>query len=122
MSHKRTALEFLRMAAAGQAHEAFDRYAAADFIHHNAYFKGDAHSLMTAMDDSAKKNPGTVLDVKHAVEERDLVSVHSHARHRAGDRGYATCHIFRFVDGKIAELWDFAQEVPADSPNENGMF
>ena len=29
---------------------------------------------------------------------------------------------FRFEDDRIAELWDLAQEVPAETPNTNGMF
>jgi predicted SnoaL-like aldol condensation-catalyzing enzyme len=31
-------------------------------------------------------------------------------------------HILRLKDNKIVEMWDFAQEVPKDMPNENGMF
>jgi hypothetical protein len=29
---------------------------------------------------------------------------------------------FRFENDRIAELWDIAQEVPAESMNSNGMF
>lgn len=36
--------------------------------------------------------------------------------------GYAVMHILRFKDNKIIEMWDFGQEVPAEMPNENGMF
>jgi len=31
-------------------------------------------------------------------------------------------YLFRFENGRIAELWDVAQEIPADSPNANGPF
>jgi predicted SnoaL-like aldol condensation-catalyzing enzyme len=34
----------------------------------------------------------------------------------------ALIHIFRFEDGSIIEEWEAAQEVPKESPNENGMF
>jgi len=30
--------------------------------------------------------------------------------------------LFRFEDGKIVELWDFGQPVPAESPNTDGLF
>jgi predicted SnoaL-like aldol condensation-catalyzing enzyme len=35
---------------------------------------------------------------------------------------FALAHIFRFENGRIAELWDIAQPAPSDSPNQNGMF
>jgi predicted SnoaL-like aldol condensation-catalyzing enzyme len=38
------------------------------------------------------------------------------------DPGAALVHIFRFHGGEILELWDIAQAVPKDCPNENGMF
>jgi predicted SnoaL-like aldol condensation-catalyzing enzyme len=47
---------------------------------------------------------------------------HSRVRQNPGDPDYAVMHIFRFEADKIAELWDFGQEVPKDIVNENGMF
>jgi predicted SnoaL-like aldol condensation-catalyzing enzyme len=120
--NKAQALSFLELAAGGNAKEAFRRYAATGFKHHNVFFKGDPHTLMEAMDESAKENPGRIFTVKRAVAEGDLVAVHSHYRSHKSDPGHAVAHIFRFEYGKIAEFWDFAQAVPADSPNENGMF
>ena len=31
-------------------------------------------------------------------------------------------HIFRFVENRIAEAWDFGQIIPEKMPNENGVF
>lgn len=122
MSQKDVANEFLMLAAAGRAKEAFDRYVGEGFRHHNGYFPGDAHSLMTAMDDNAKQFPGKTLEVKIAVEEGDKVATFSKVVHSPGEKGAAVVHIFRFAGGKIAELWDVGQAVPDDSPNEYGMF
>lgn len=122
MHQKKTALEFLKSVAKGEVRDAFAKFTTPGFRHHNAYIRADAASLMKGMEDSARENPGTALDVIHAVEEADIVAVHSHIRHKPADRGYAVCHLFRFEGGRIAELWDFAQEVPADMVNENGMF
>jgi uncharacterized protein YndB with AHSA1/START domain/predicted SnoaL-like aldol condensation-catalyzing enzyme len=122
LSRKADAIAFLELAASGRAHLAFPRFVGAGFIHHNAYFKGDADTLMKAMDEAAKENPGTIIEVQRALEDGDTVAVHSHVRHKPEDLGYATMHIFRFDADRVVELWDFGQEVPADSPNEHGMF
>ena len=122
MTRKEIAKSFLENAAEGNAESAFDRHAAPNFVHHNPHFPSDARSLAAAMADNARKNPGKKLTVHHAIEEGDFVAVHSHVRHNAQERGVAVVHIFRFEGDKIAELWDLAMEIPADSPNKAGMF
>ena len=117
-----TAVEFLHMAASGHAREAMDRFAARDFVHHNPWFAADSGSLAAAMDDNARANPEKSLEVQRTIAEDDLVVVHSRVRHALGGPLAATVHIFRFADGRIAELWDVGQEEPADSPNRRGMF
>jgi len=121
-TYKEIALDFLYLAAKGDSREAFSRYVGKNFKHHNVYFKGDAETLMTAMEESAKQIPDKIFEVKRALEDNDLVAVHSHVRLTPESLGYAVMHIFRFDEGKIAELWDFGQEVPANMVNENGMF
>ncbi len=63
---KEIALDFLRLAAKGDSREAFKLYVANDFKHHNAYFKGDAETLMLAMEESAKINPNKPITAIHA--------------------------------------------------------
>ena len=121
-SHKQAALEFLKAAAAGKAREAGARYVAPDFKHHNPFFRGDATSLLDAMDQNARENPGKALEVHTAVEEGDRVAVFSEVHHKPGDRGAAVVHFFRFDGDRIAELWDVGQEVPEETVNEHGMF
>lgn len=122
MTQKQIARHFLMLCTKGHSQEAFDLYAAKDFIHHNPYFRGDAQSLIKAMEEEAKRNPTKLLDVKQVLEDHDLVAVHSLIRQHANDSGVAVVHIVRFREGKIAELWDIGQAVPADLINENGMF
>jgi predicted SnoaL-like aldol condensation-catalyzing enzyme len=119
---KQIALNFLQLAAKGDSREAFAKYVAPNFKHHNVYFKGDAETIMTAMEENAKQVPDKIFEVKRILEDGDLVAVHSHVRPTLDSLGYAVMHIFRFENGKIAEMWDFGQEVPADMFNENGMF
>ena len=121
-SKKDVAIAFLQQAASGHAREAFERYTTSAFRHHNAYFPGDATSLMIGMDDNARDNPGKRLEVQRALEEGDLVAVHSRVQHRPDDPGAAVVHVFRFEGELIAELWDVGQPVPAQLVNANGMF
>jgi len=93
-----------------------------NFRHHNAYFRGDSESLIVAMEENALRNPDKVLEFQRTLEDRDLVAVHSRMRMNASDPGASLVHIFRFDGAWIVELWDVAQTVPKDCPNENGMF
>ena len=119
---KGKAIHFLQLAAKGDSKKAFELYVSPNFKHHNVYFRGDAETLMLAMEDSAKYNPDKIFEVQRALEDGDLVAVHSRVRQSPDELGYAVIHIFRFEDEKIAEMWDFGQEVPEETMNENGMF
>jgi len=50
------------------------------------------------------------------------VAVHSHVVPHPGQAGIAVIHLFRFENGKIAELWDVGQAVEPGSPNSDGAF
>jgi predicted SnoaL-like aldol condensation-catalyzing enzyme len=118
---KAIAINFLELAASGRLDDAY-ALASPDFRHHNPHFKGDAESLKTGMADAHKQFPDTELEVQRAIAEGDLVAVHSRVQHAPDRPAIAVVHIFRFADGKIAELWDVGMEVPQDSPNKNGAF
>lgn len=121
-ARKDAAVDFLRAAAAGHARDAFAKHAAPGFRHHNPFFAGDAKSLWEAMDENAAKFPDKVLEVKHLLADGDYVAAHSSVHMQPGDAGHAVVHLFRFEGDKVAELWDVGQQLPADSPNENGAF
>ena len=117
---KESAIDFLRLAASGQAREAFRKYAAANFRHHNACFKSGAESLMLAMEENAKQNPQKVLDIKRALQDGDLVATHSHVRQNPGDRGAAVVHIFRFEGERIASCGTAAIPCPTTRRTRTG--
>ena len=48
-SYKEMAIEFLRLAAAGEVDQAYGKYVAANFRHHNPWFRGDAAALSAGM-------------------------------------------------------------------------
>lgn len=119
---KEAAIDFLNLVASGKVREAYDRHVAPGFRHHNPFFSGDAESLRAAMAENAAVNPEKVLEIQRALQDGDLVAVHSWVRQAPGERGGAVVHIFRFAGDRIVELWDVGQPVPEDSPNEHGMF
>jgi predicted SnoaL-like aldol condensation-catalyzing enzyme len=122
MTKKEIATDFIILAAKGQSRKAFELYVADNFKHHNAYFKGDGHTLMTAMEEDAQNNPDKIFEIQRTLEDGDLVAIHSRLQLPNGGSELAVIHIFRFEQDKIVELWDFAQFVPDDIVNENGMF
>lgn len=122
MKKKDIAIYFLNTVVAGQVDEAYNNYIDTGFVHHNAYFPGDREALLAAMKDSNAANPDRKLMIKHTIEDGDFVAIHSHMTLKPADTGLAAVHLFRFKDDKIAELWDLAQPVQKESPNQNGMF
>lgn len=122
MNIKEIAQDFLLLSAKGKSREAFQKYTSDNFIHHNAFFKGDAQSLMIAMEENAIKIPNKVFEIQRALVDGNFVAVHSRVQLRSPDVEIAVIHIFKFENDKIVELWDFGQTVPADIVNENGMF
>jgi predicted SnoaL-like aldol condensation-catalyzing enzyme len=121
-NYKEIANDFLNLSSKGNSGEAFRKYVGPGFKHHNVNFHGDAQTLMTAMEENAKNNPDKVLEIKHVLQDENLVAVHSHVKLNPADPGIALIHIFRFDAANIVELWDFGQTVPAETVNENGMF
>ena len=122
VNRKGAATEFLRLAASGHIRDAFRRYTSRDLRHHNPSFRGDAESLMSAMEENAAQNPHKVLEVQRVLEDGDLVAVHSKVTLKPGDRPVALVHIFKFQEDVVTELWDIGQPEPENSPNQYGMF
>jgi predicted SnoaL-like aldol condensation-catalyzing enzyme len=122
LSHKNIAVNFLNLVTKGNIREAYKTYTSSTFIHHNPHFKGDRESLAQAMEENHNLFPNKTYEVKHVLEDDDLVAVHGRVQLFEGGKTIAVVHIFRFEDDKIVELWDVGQEIPQDSLNEQGMF
>jgi predicted SnoaL-like aldol condensation-catalyzing enzyme len=119
---KETATDFLRLTARGQVVEAFARYAAPGFRHHNPHFAADMATLQAAMKENAGRYPHMVFEVQRAIAEGPLVAVHSRAVLEEGGTELAIVHILRFEGDRIAEMWDIAQAAPVPMANGDGMF
>lgn len=123
MSPKEIAASFLKLAGGGNVREAYERFVAPDFIHHNQYFQGDRESLMKAMQEAHQKSPNKAIEVRETYQDGDVVITQSLVtRQDPAQPSIAVVHIFRFRNGRIVELWDIGQPVLRDSPNKNGIF
>jgi predicted SnoaL-like aldol condensation-catalyzing enzyme len=121
MTRRNNAANFLVLASSGQVDEAYEKYVHPNFIHHNAYFKGDRETLLRGMKDNAQQFPNKKCEILRSLEDGDLVAVHSKIT-LDPDKVFGVIHIFRFEDDKIVEEWEAGQELLSDSPNENGIF
>ena len=121
-TRKESAITFLEMVSRGEGRPAYDRFIAPGFRHHNPFFKSDALSLLHGMEEAHASHPHTKIEVQRAIEEGDLVAVHSHVRMDPDTPGVAVVHIVRFDGDRIVEMWDVGQAVPERSENEAGMF
>jgi predicted SnoaL-like aldol condensation-catalyzing enzyme len=119
-ANREIAIQFLRLAASGKVREAYETYVGPSFKHHNPFFAPGANALRAGMEKAAKEDPNKAFEIQRTCTEGGVVAVHSRVRKASKD--FATVHIIRIEDGKIAELWDVVSEVPKDSPNTDGMF
>lgn len=119
---KQAVLSFLTTVTSGKIREAYDAYVHPEFTHHNQYMKGDRQTLMDGMLENEENFPQKKFEVKRLVEEGDTVVAHSSLELCGTMPPMTVVHIMRFRDGKIIEMWDVAQQLEPDSPNENGPF
>lgn len=119
---KDSAVDFLMKIVAGDVRGAYQRHVGEGFRHHNPNFEGDAESLRKGMEEDEARHPGKKLEVLIALQEGSFVAMHSRLTRGASEPEIAVVHIFRFENGRIAELWDIAQVAPKEVVNKFGMF
>jgi predicted SnoaL-like aldol condensation-catalyzing enzyme len=121
MNKKEIAIDFLDLASTGRVHEAYKKHIHPDFIHHNAYFKGDRETLLIGMEENAHEYPDKKYETLRTLEDGKLVTTHGKVT-LAPDKIFSVIHIFRFEGNLIIEEWEASQALMKDSPNENGIF
>ncbi|MCL2574654.1 MAG: hypothetical protein FWE34_08920 [Defluviitaleaceae bacterium] len=121
MSEKDKAIEILMGVVNDDVHKVYEKHISDNFVHHNPYFKSDKASLLAGMVKSNEHHPNKVVTTKNVITELPFVVILSHVR-ITDDLEAAITHIFRFENGKVSELWDISQMIPADMVNEKGMF
>lgn len=99
-----------------------DEFFAPDYIQHSPLAATGAKGLKDFLDWARARSPQAEHRVKRLFVDGDHVIAHVHVIINPGDRGNRVVDIFRIADGRIAEHWDVAEEVPATSANNNGVF
>ena len=99
-----------------------DEFFARDYVQHNPLAATGAQGLKDFLDWARARAPAAEHRVKRMFVDGDYVIAHVHVIINPGDTGNAVVDIFRVANGRIAEHWDVAQEVPAKAANTNGMF
>ena len=120
-ARKESALNFLKLASSGRVKEAYQKYISPDFIHHNAFFKGDRQSLLMAMEEAHGMSPNKIFETKKVFEDGDTVITYSRVV-KMDRKEIAVTHMFRFEKEWIVELWDVGMLIPENSPNQFGAF
>jgi len=121
-ARKLAAVQFLQLVVAGSIDAAYEKHVDMRGKHHNPFFPAGFPALEKAMIENHVQFPSKHITVKNVLGDGDLVAVHSHIVLRPDEAGVTAVHLFRFCNGKIVEMWDCGQPVPADSPNMDGAF
>jgi predicted SnoaL-like aldol condensation-catalyzing enzyme len=104
-----------------------DAYAAAEYlddgyIQHSPEMPPGKAGFLQALPGLYAESPDLSWELKHLWADGDYVIAHSWYRFTKDSLGTAIVDIFRLKDGKIAEHWGVAQEIPATMAHDNGMF
>jgi predicted SnoaL-like aldol condensation-catalyzing enzyme len=99
-----------------------DEFFASDYVQHSPLAATGAQGLKDFLDWARARSPAAEHRVRRIFVDGDYVIAHVHVIINPGEAGNAVVDIFRIAQGRIAEHWDVAQEVPAKSANNNGMF
>ena len=98
-----------------------DDYFRPDYIQHNPMARTGASGLKDFLGWAKSVSPSAEHHVKRLFVDGDYVIAHVHVIIEPGELGSAVVDIFRLQDGKIAEHWDVAQQIPRHRQNDNGM-
>ena len=121
-AHRRLVLEMYAHVLVPLDSSRVDDFFAPDYIQHNPIARTGAAGLKDFLDWARHHSPRAEHRIQRVFVDGDHVIAHVHVIIHPGERGNAVIDIFRLRDGRIAEHWDVAQPVPAESANANGMF
>tara|TARA_Y100000031_G_C7910240_1_gene243473 strand:+ start:121 stop:495 length:375 start_codon:yes stop_codon:yes gene_type:complete len=119
---KELAINFYKMAYEGNPRKAVELYVGDDYKQHNPDVGDGKQAFIDYFERMQTEYPEKKIVFVRAIEEGDLVALHTHQTWPEGDE-YVTMDFFRFDDDeKIVEHWDAIQLIPKKSLNGNTMY
>lgn len=120
--NKKAAVDYLNMIVEGRIDEAYEKYIDMNGKHHNAYHESGFEALKKGMKDNDAQFPNKKYEIKHVLADDELVSIHGRMILDPGKTEVSVVHLMKFKNGRIVEMWDCGQIIPAHLPNKDGMF
>lgn len=112
MTNKEKAIAFYRTAFEGNPRAAVAAYVGDYYWQHNPAVEDGKEGFICYFEQMQQDYPDKRIEFLRAIEEGDLVALHTHQIWGDPDnKDYVTLDFFRFEDGKIVEHWDAIQEV-----------
>jgi predicted SnoaL-like aldol condensation-catalyzing enzyme len=122
MTNKQIAEFYLKAVTSGRIDQAYDRYVDMSGRHHNIFTAAGFPALRAAMKENDTQFPNKELTILHIAESDDFVMLHSRVTIDPEKPDFATCHVLKFKNGKIIEMWDISQQGPIEGSNKDGQF
>jgi predicted SnoaL-like aldol condensation-catalyzing enzyme len=120
--NKQIAISFLEQVISGDVRAAFRIHASEDFEHHDPKLREGGQALADALHADQVLYPARTFFIERALQEDDLVAVHSRMQPAPTGPEEAHVHIFRFAHDRICEWWHISERVPDEVLNSNGAF
>ena len=123
MTNKEKAIDFYKTAYEGNPRKAVELYVGEKYIQHNPSVGDGPEPFIAYFEKAGSEHPRKSIHFVRAVEEGDLVALHTHQIWPDINKEYITMDFLRFDSkGKIVEHWDAIQQIPEESANGNTMY
>ena len=97
------------------------RYLDEGFIQHDPAVEDGVDGFARYHQRLRTTHPRYSYEIRRAISSGGLVTVHVLQRLNPWDRGDVQIHMYRVVDGALAEHWVVGNPIPATSLNANGL-
>lgn len=100
--------------------KAFEKYATEDLISHSPICVTGREAAIAYLED--EEDRGSTVTIHRMIADEDIVTMHMEMTFTDGSPTLAIVDIWRVENGKLAEMWDIPQPVPAATVSGNSMF
>lgn len=102
------------------ARGAIETYCSTDVISHNPTLVGGHDPGVAYLEDEAAR--GSKVTIHRIIADGNFAAVHMEMTFTDGSPALAIVDLWRAENGKLVELWDVPQPIPAVTASGNSMF